>query len=268
MSWGAWGIDVCYGDHPALDGVTLETKPGSIAAVVGGDGAGKTTLLRVLAGARDPNRGRVRRPPSARLGFVSEGSGVYEDLTVEENLAFAARAYDVGDLEERAAALLAVTELSGARTRLGGHLSGGMRQKLGVAMAMIHRPDLLVLDEPTTGLDPVSRVEIWGMLTGAIAEGAAVVLSTAYLEEAERAVHVLVLDEGRALVSGSPEEVLASVPGTVLELEERVDGVPSWRRGPRWRAWLSEGELPPGGRCVAPDLEDAVMVAALAGRKP
>ncbi|HEX6206958.1 MAG TPA: ABC transporter ATP-binding protein [Actinomycetota bacterium] len=268
MSWGVWEISARYGDRPALEGVTLEPRPGSIAAVVGADGAGKTTLLRVLAGARDADAGEVRRPAPERLGFVSQGSGVYEDLTVAENLAFAARAYGVEGHDDRAAELLATTGLAEARERLGSQLSGGMRQKLGVAMAMVHRPDLLVLDEPTTGLDPVSRVELWTMVAAAAAEGAAVVVSTAYLEEAERATHVLVLDEGRPLVSGSPEEVLSSVPGVVLEVPTRPEDVPSWRRGRTWRAWIREGDPPRGALRVAPDIDDAVMVAALSRARP
>lgn len=266
MRWGVRAIAVRYGDATALEGVSLEVTPGSIAAVVGADGAGKTTLLRVLAGAIDPGEGEVRRPRPERLGFVSEGSGVYGDLTVEENLRFVARAYDVAAPSERIEELLAATDLVEARDRVAAQLSGGMRQKLGVAMAMIHQPDLLVLDEPTTGLDPLSRVEIWGMLTEAVAVRAAVVVSTAYLEEAERAAHVLVLDGGRPLVSGSPEEVLASVPGAVLKSETRPEGLHVWRRGRTWRIWSPEGAGPPGARPVVPDIEDAVMVAALGGR--
>jgi ABC-2 type transport system ATP-binding protein len=263
MSWGVSDLVVRYDDRVALAGVSLELEPGLIAAVVGGDGAGKTTLVRVLAGGQEPQEGDVRRPAPERLGFVSAGSGVYMDLTAEENLSFSGRAYGVPDLQERAGELLAAIGLEQARDRLGGHLSGGMRQKLGVAMALIHRPDLLVLDEPTTGLDPVSRVEVWGLLAGAAADGAAVLVSTAYLEEAERASHVLVLDEGRPLVSGSADEVLASVPGVVLEADARPEGLAGWRRGRAWHAWSPEGRPVPGARIVRPDLEDAVIVAAL-----
>jgi ABC-2 type transport system ATP-binding protein len=139
-----------------------------------------------------------------------------------------------------------------------------MRRKLGVAMALVHDPELLVLDEPTTGLDPLSRVEIWALLAGAAAEGAAVLLSPTYLEEAERAARVPVLEEGRPLAVGSAEEVVASVPGAVLEAEARPSGLAAWRRGKVWRAWAPDGHPVPGARVVAPDLEDAVMVAALA----
>ena len=264
MSWGVSEVVVRYGGRPALEGITLEVASGSITVVVGADGAGKTTLLRVIAGAREPDEGEVRRPVPERIGFVSAGAGAYGDLTVAENLAFAARAYAVPHAEERTGDLLAATRLEEARHRLGAQLSGGMRQKLGVAMALIHRPDLLVLDEPTTGLDPVSRMEIWALLAGAAADGAAVLVSTAYLEEAERASHVLVLDEGRVLTSGSVDGVLASVPGTVLEAGTRLEGLASWRRGRTWRAWSPEGHSAAGSRRVDPDIEDAVIVAALA----
>ncbi|HXF72006.1 MAG TPA: ABC transporter ATP-binding protein [Actinomycetota bacterium] len=264
MSWGVAGLAVRFRGRLALSGVDLEVPPGQVVAVVGPDGAGKTTLLRAMAGALEPERGEVRRPPPERLGYVSAASGVYPDLTVAENLAFAAAAYRVPDPEERSAALLRATGLSGARDRLGAELSGGMRRKLGLAMALVHGPDLLVLDEPTTGLDPASRVEIWGLLAGAAADGAAVLLSTTYLEEAERAALVLVLEEGRPLARGSAEDVLASVPGAVLESAARPAGLPAWRRGRAWRAWAPDGRPAPGARIVPPDLEDAVMVAALA----
>ncbi|HXF35867.1 MAG TPA: ABC transporter ATP-binding protein, partial [Actinomycetota bacterium] len=215
MSWGVAGLVVRHAGR--LSGIDLEVPPGQVVAVVGPDGAGKTTLLRVMAGSLDPDRGEVRRPDPGRLGYVSAASGVYPDLTVAENLAFAAAAYRVTGRGGRREALLAATGLAEARDRLGAELSGGMRRKLGVAMALVHRPELLVLDEPTTGLDPASRVEIWALLAEAAADGAAVLLSTTYLEEAERAARVLVLEEGRPLAQGSAEEVVASVPGAVLE---------------------------------------------------
>jgi ABC-2 type transport system ATP-binding protein len=205
----------------------------------------------------------VRRPPAERTGFVAAGSGTYADLTVAENLAFAAHAYRLRDYSQREEELLAATGLAPARHRLGRHLSGGMRHKLGVAMALIHRSDLVVLDEPTTGLDPVSRMEIWAMLAGATADGAAVLVSTTYLEEAERASHVLVLDEGRPLMAGTTDEILAAVPGVVLETDARPQGVACWRRGRTWRAWSPTGRPVPGARIVPPDIEDAVIVATL-----
>jgi ABC-2 type transport system ATP-binding protein len=138
-----------------------------------------------------------------------------------------------------------------------------MRQKLALAMAVAHEPELLVLDEPTTGVDPVSRAELWRLLASAAADGAAVVVATTYLDEAERAATVLVLDRGRALLAGTPEEVLAATPGLVVEGAARPQGVPSWRRGAHWRAWSPDGSTPPGTRPVEIDLEDAAIVAQL-----
>ena len=264
--WGVRGLSVRYGGRTALVDVSFEVAPRSVAAVVGGDGAGKTSLLRALAGTVQPTAGTVSRPDDRPIGYVSAGSGVWEDLTADENLDFAGRAYGLGAgrLRSRKAALLERTELAAAHDRLAGQLSGGMRQKLALAMALLHEPELLVLDEPTTGVDPVSRVELWRLVAGAAAGGAAVALATTYLDEAERAATVLVLDQGRALLTGTPDEVLAAVPGRVLEASARPGGIPAWRRGARWRAWSPDGSPLPGATEVAPDLEDAVVVAQLA----
>jgi ABC-2 type transport system ATP-binding protein len=255
-SWGVDGLGVRYGDRVALEDVAFEVPARSVAAVVGGDGAGKTSLLRALAGTVPPSAGTVRRPDDRRIGYVSAGPGVWADLTVEENLEFAGRAYGLGAsrLRSRTAGLLERTGLAEARPRLAGLLSGGL----------LHEPELLILDEPTTGVDPVSRVELWRLLAGAAAAGAAVALATTYLDEAERAATVLVLDQGHALLAGTPDQVLAAVPGLVVEAAARPQGVPAWRRGARWRAWSPDGSPLPGATEVALDLEDAVVVAQLA----
>ena len=278
--FGVEDLTVRYGARLALDRVGLAVPGGRITAVVGGDGAGKTTLLRALAGAVRPSGGRVDRPPARRAGYVSAGPGVYRDLTVDENLAFSGGAYGLrGDrLAERATGLLERTGLLAARGRLAGQLSGGMRQKLALAMALLHQPDLLVLDEPTTGVDPVSRTELWRLLAEAAAAGAAVVLATVYLDEAARAAGVLVLDEGRTLLAGPPAELVAGMPGRLLDAPARPAGGEdagwaAWRRGPRWRLWSPEEgggtapAAPAGAGPAEPDLEDAVIVAALARRK-
>ncbi len=213
-AWGADDLTVRFGSRTALDHVSLLAEAGAVTAVVGGDGAGKTTLLRALVGLVRPSAGAVRRPPTAALGYLSSPVGVYQDLTVDENLAFAAVAYGVGGsaFAARRTDLLRETGLDGAPTRLAGRLSGGMRQKLAFAMAMTHTPQLLVLDEPTTGVDPVSRLEFWRLLTAAARAGAAVVLSTTYLDEAARADAVLVLDDGRVAAAGRPADVLPDLP--------------------------------------------------------
>jgi len=303
--WGTEEACVRYGDKLALDHVTFRAAPGQVSAVVGGDGAGRTTLLRCLAGAIAVDSGQLRLPPPPRIGYQSAGSGTYPDLSVDENLAFRASAYQMPAAlaRERSGELVERAGLAGARDRLAGQLSGGMRQKLGVIAAMLHQPDLLVLDEPTTGVDPVSRADLWWLIARAAADGAAVVLATSYLDEAERAVGVLALDNGRVLGSGTPEEIIAAMPGTLRVSDTRPEGEArrrAWRRGGRWRIWDPPGQPsplitdlrhqnpdetdvimtktreemdgPPGqlGQppqatpAVAPDLQDAVTVAILA----
>ncbi|HSS90999.1 MAG TPA: ABC transporter ATP-binding protein [Streptosporangiaceae bacterium] len=270
--WGTEEACFQYGDKLALDHVTFRAVRGRVSAVVGGDGAGRTTLLRCLAGALAVSSGRVRLPPPLRIGYLSAGSGTYPDLSVDENLAFRATSYQLpaAVARERSAALLERAGLSGARDRLAGRLSGGMRQKLGVIASMLHQPDLLVLDEPTTGVDPVSRADLWWLIAQAAANGAAVVFATSYLDEAERAASVLALDDGRALGSGTPEEIIAAMPGTLRVSDDRPEGEArrrAWRRGGRWRIWDppgQTGEPREPGRPVAPDLQDAVTVAILA----
>jgi ABC-2 type transport system ATP-binding protein len=270
MTWGARDLVVRFGEHVALDGVSLDVPRGRVTVVVGGDGAGKTTLLRCLVGLLGPDAGEVRRPDRARIGFLSSSSGTYPDLSVEENLAFSASAYGVPSAEARArvAEHLERTGLAAARDRLAGNLSGGMRQKLGVIRAMVHGPELLVLDEPTTGVDPVSRADLWWLIARAAADGAAVVLATAYLDEAERASFVLALDAGRALAEGTPDRIAGAVPGTIRTATGRPIGDAArraWRRGAVWRVWTPDGAPDePGGERVHPDLNDAITVAALA----
>ena len=268
--WGVDDLTVRFATVVALDGVDLPVVPGLVTAVVGGDGAGKTTLLRVLAGVQAATRGHVRRPPARQIGFVSAGAGVYDDLTVTENLEFAGGAYGMrgNALAARAAPLLAGARLDEVRDRLAGKLSGGMRQKLAFVLAVLHEPRLLILDEPTTGVDPVSRADLWRLIAAAAADGTAVVLATSYLDEAERAAQVLLLDEGRALAAGRPDEITAAVPGTVADAAAAPGGVAAWRRGRAWRLWLPAGvsvaAAAPGARSVAPDFADAVVVASLA----
>ena len=265
MAWGLEGVSVNYGRKAALKEVSFGVTPGSVVAIVGGDGAGKTTALRSVVGLVKTTSGRVIRPPIERVGVVPASSGVYPDLTVMENLDFAARSYGVTkqEIARRADELLGTTGLTSARHRLGSQLSGGMRQKLAIAMGFIHQPDLLVLDEVTTGVDPVSRAELWRLIARAVAHGSAAIVATTYLDEAERATSLVVLHEGRVLLSGTPDQALGSVPGVVYELGSRPNTYDSWRRGTRWRLCAPSDQPPEGGTLIEHDLQDAVIVAAL-----
>lgn len=267
MKWGLENVRVTRGGTLALAGVTVPAEPGSITVVVGGDGAGKSTSLGVLVGLLEPDAGAVRRPPKERIGYVPATAGVFADLTVQENLDFTARAYQLpGGARARIAARITErTGLPAARHRLAGRLSGGMQRKLAVGMALLHSPELLVIDEPTTGVDPVSRVELWRLIAGAAGDGAAVVASTTYVNEAARAGVVVLLEAGEVLASGSPADILRGIPGVVGSVtgEERPTPL-SWRRGRDWRVWAPDGTLPDGARQVLPDFEDAVVTASLA----
>ncbi|PWI45035.1 ABC transporter ATP-binding protein [Streptomyces sp. ICBB 8177] len=268
--WGTDHVTVAFGDTTALNDITLTAVPGQVAAVVGGDGAGKTTLLRTLVGRIRPQSGRVIAPEATACGFMPTGaSGVWRELTVDENIAFVAAAHHITGtaLEERRTALLGTAGLDRATDRLAGALSGGMRQKLAFCMAIFHDPELLVLDEPSTGVDPVSRVDLWRLISRAAAAGTAVVMATSYLDEAERSSNCLVLDRGHALAFGPPQDILTHTPGT-LTTGTAPSGEPelSWRRGRQTRSW-HPGPPRPGEQPIPADMEDAVIALTLADQQ-
>lgn len=217
-----------FGQVDALSGVYLKVAVGEMFALVGPDGAGKTTLLRVLAGLLPGESGEVivlgcrlpekRRRLKPRIGYLSQGFSLYGDLSVDENLAFFAEIYGVGSYRERREELLAFTRLEPFRRRLAGHLSGGMKKKLALACALIHRPELLLLDEPTTGVDPVSRRDFWLILGDLLHEGLTIIVATPYLDEAERCRRVGLLDAGRFLTLGPPGEIKNQIEGTIYEV--------------------------------------------------
>jgi ABC-2 type transport system ATP-binding protein len=266
--WGLTGVTVRAGEATVLDDVTLDVPAGSVTAVVGGDGAGKTTLARVLLGSVLPSTGTARRPDRRSTGSMPSSSGVWGDLSVAENVDLVAGAYGMTRAagRARAAGLLEAAGLAHVQDRLGRQLSGGMRQKLGFCLAVLHDPALLVLDEPSTGVDPVSRVELWRMLSRAAADGAAVLVATTYLDEAERAASVLVLDRGVAVYSGDPAAAGEHVRGTVLVGGEPPVGVPTWRRGAVRHALLPAAAGVRGPGATVPDLEDAVIALTLERR--
>jgi ABC-2 type transport system ATP-binding protein len=253
-----------FGRTVALDHVTARFAPGRVSAVVGGDGAGKSTLLRCLVGQVVPGEGRVTRPVKHEVGYMPATSGTWLELSVAENIGFVLRAHDrsVAREQRRVDALLERAGLAQVRGRLAGDLSGGMRKKLGFVLAVIHEPSLLVLDEPSTGVDPVSRVELWGLVVDAAATGATVVMATTYLDEAERANSLLVLDRGEVLAGGTRTAVLASAPGTVTTVDHATDPERAWRRGAAIRQWSPTRDTSNDGRPT--DLEDAVIAHMLA----
>jgi ABC-2 type transport system ATP-binding protein len=267
MRWGLENVRVSYGRRVAVDGVTVSAEPSQITVVVGGDGAGKSTCLKALVGLVQPEAGTVRRPAKQRIGYVPATAGLYADLTVQENLDFSAKAYRLpaGQRGPKEDEILDRVGLAGMRHRPGGQLSGGMQRKLAVGLALLHAPELLVLDEPTTGVDPVSRAELWRLISRAAAQGTAVAVATTYVNEAARAASVVLLEAGQVLASGAPDSILGSVPGTVGVVRgAAARPTPlSWRRGADWRVWAPSGEFPAGVEPVSPDFDDAVVVAEL-----
>jgi ABC-2 type transport system ATP-binding protein len=267
MAYGVHEVTVRFGSTCALDRVTVQVPPGAVVAVVGGDGSGKSTLLRTVVGEVVAEHGTVSAPEPHRIGYLPAGAGSWAGLTVTQNLDFAGGVYGLtGErLATRRDTLLHRAALEEARDRPAAQLSGGMRRKLGFAMAAGHEPPLLVLDEPSTGVDPVSRMELWRLVTEAAADGAAVLMSTTYLDEAERAAHLVVLDEGRILVEGDVDSVLGSLPGAVTVVEDPVRPEWSWRRGRVRHEYWPDG-APSAGLPVRPDLEDVVIASSLARR--
>ena len=227
----ARGLRRSFGAVVALDGIDLELAPGELLGLVGPDGAGKSTLLRCLVGVVDPDGGVAavdgvpwaKAPSGARqhLGYMPQQQSLYGDLSVDENLRFFADLFDVPRkaFAERRARLLGITRLEPARDRPAGALSGGMYKKLAIACALLHDPRALVLDEPTNGVDPVSRRELWELLHEFVAGGVGVLVATAYMDEVARCGRVAMLHRGRILREGTPEELLRRFDDVVLEID-------------------------------------------------
>jgi len=266
MTYAVRSATVRFGDTLALDDVSLLVEPGSVVAVVGGDGAGKTTLLRALVGEVPLQRGEVDAPPPEAIGYMPATAGSWLSLTVGQNMNFVGGIYGLsGDaLATRRDALLDRAKLRMAVDRLSSQLSGGMRRKLGFSMAMVHDPPLLVLDEPSTGIDPVSRVDLWRLVSEAASAGAAVVMSTTYLDEAERAASLLALDGGRTLASGTLAEVLDSFSGAITRTATPARRTWAWRRGREYHEyWPMTADMPLDAVAITPDLEDVVITLSL-----
>jgi ABC-2 type transport system ATP-binding protein len=214
-----------FGSRPALHGIDLKIARGEMFALIGPDGAGKTTFFRLVAGLLLPTSGSVARD-DVPFGLLPQRFSLYEDLTVDENLRLRASLYGVARAEAgaRAADLLARVGLDRFGTRLAGALSGGMKQKLALVAALLPRPALLLLDEPTTGVDPVSRREFWQVLNALHHEGLTIVVSTPYMDEAEYASRLAFLDDGRLVASGTRDEILAAYPRPLVEIATNALG--------------------------------------------
>ncbi len=240
-----------FGTVRALDGITLEVRKGELFGLVGPDGAGKSTLMRLLAAVMEPTSGnawvasypidKASEKIKEKIAYMPQRFGLYEDLTVMENLVFYADIYDVPKAERpvRMDRLLGFSGLTPFTGRLAGQLSGGMKQKLGLACALIHTPEILFLDEPTNGVDPVSRRDFWKILYELLKEGTTIFVSTSYLDEAERCTEVGLIYEGRLLEKDTPAAIKARHAMPMIEVwcdnahetmgivksDERVTGV-------------------------------------------
>jgi ABC-2 type transport system ATP-binding protein len=219
-----------FGDITAVDDLSFEVQKGEIFGIVGPDGAGKSTLLRMMSGILLPGSGVVEINGKniqsnlyrikENLAYMPQRFGLYEDLTVEENIFFFGRLFGVSkkEIKERTPGLYEFSRLEPFKDRLAGKLSGGMKQKLGLACSLIHSPDLILLDEPTNGVDPVSRREFWKILYTLLGDGVTIIVSTAYLDEAERCNRVAMMDKGKFIRNGKPSDIKKSIGGVMLEI--------------------------------------------------
>jgi len=289
----------------AVDDLSLAVEEGEIFGLVGPDGAGKTTTMRLLTSIMDPDGGeawvaghhvvREAEAVKAEIGYMSQRFGLYADLTVMENLDFYADIYNVPrkGRDERIGQLLAFSNLTPFKRRLAGNLSGGMKQKLGLACTLVHTPRVLFLDEPTNGVDPVSRRDFWRILYQLLREKVTIFVSTAYLDEAERCNRLALIHQGRMLACGTPDEVKQLMRGTILEIRtaeprksatvlrqqfpaasvglfgDRVHfvGTDGQNEAERVGKTLRDARLPPQAvRTIPPTLED-VFVSAIGAKE-
>ena len=221
-------VTKAYGTVPALDGVSFSVRRGEMFGLIGPDGAGKTTAIRAACGLLRADDGRIRvlgHDPVAEhaavthvVGYLSQRFSLYGDLSIDENIAFHAELHGLTRFQADRDRLLEMTQLTPFRKRRADRLSGGMKQKLALACTLVHQPQVLLLDEPTTGVDPVSRREFWKLLSEFLAEGLTIVMATPYLDEAERCGRVALLHEGRVIAFDDPATLQSAMPGWMLEV--------------------------------------------------
>jgi ABC-2 type transport system ATP-binding protein len=217
-----------FGQTTATGDLSFQINRGELFGLIGPDGAGKTTTIRLSCGLLRADGGTVRvlgrdpikehRAIAAAIGYLSQRFSLYGDLSIDENIAFFAEIHGVRDYRARRDRLLEMTQLTRFRGRLADQLSGGMKQKLALACTLVHEPEIIVLDEPTTGVDPVSRREFWKLLGEFLASGITIITATPYLDEAEKCARIAMLDNGRLLAVDDPNALRASMAGTLLEV--------------------------------------------------
>lgn len=222
------GLTKSYGELIAVNDLSLTVKEGEMFGLVGPDGAGKTTTIKILCGLLNPDDGQVnlfgknilnnRKEIQNNIGYLSQKFSLYGDLTVDENIEFFAQIHNVRNFHSRRDELLDFTRLTPFRNRLADQLSGGMKQKLALACSLIHKPKILFLDEPTTGVDPVSRRDFWKILSSLIKEGITILMTTPYLDEAERCNRVALMHKGEIISLDTPERIKNSVGKKSIEI--------------------------------------------------
>ena len=217
-----------YNDILAVDDVSYNVAKGEMFGLVGPDGAGKTTTIRTLCGLLITDSGEIevlgynllkeRKKIQNKIGYLSQKFSLYGDLTVDENIEFFADIHGVKDYENRSNELLEFTRLTPFKDRLAEKLSGGMKQKLALACSLIHKPQIIFLDEPTTGVDPVSRRDFWKILSNLLKEGITIFMSTPYLDEAERCNRVALMSNGKIISLDTPQKIKGSLEKDVIEI--------------------------------------------------
>jgi len=291
-----------YGKVDALRGVSFSVNRGEMFGLIGPDGAGKTTAIRAICGLLHIDEGSIRvlghdpikqhRQVTATVGYLSQRFSLYGDLSIDENIAFFAEIHGVRDYQVRRDRLLEMTQLTPFRNRLGDQLSGGMKQKLALACTLVHEPQVIMLDEPTTGVDPVSRREFWKLLSQFLSQGITIIMSTPYLDEAERCSRIALLHEGKILALDQPTRLRSSLKGNLFEvivtspreaqdqLAHQGDITSVQVFGDRLHVWIDHGDAqaaerqlrtaaassglaPSSLRPIVPSLED-VFIARLA----
>src|SRR5262245_43680381 len=268
-----------YGAVEALRGISFSVNEGEMFGLIGPDGAGKTTSIRALCGLLHVDQGSIRvlgkdpvkqhRDVTAAVGYLSQRFSLYGDLSIDENISFFAEIHGVRHYSDKRDRLLEMTQLTKFRHRLADQLSGGMKQKLALACTLVHEPKVIVLDEPTTGVDPVSRREFWKLLSQFLAQGITILMSTPYLDEAERCSRIALLHEGRLLALDQPSRLRSGLPGTLLEvlvksprealqrLSEKSKFTRAQVFGDRLHAWIDTADPASGERIFRQAAEQA-----------